>query len=144
MKKEFESRDAKNSINKVRMLEFTELGDHRGHIVVIEGGSDIPFDVKRVFYIYGTSSDVIRGQHANRHSSFCLINVKGKSKVKVIDQEGNDKTLYLDRPNTGIYIPPMIWKDMFDFSSDSVLLVLSDAHYDEGEYIRDYSYFTGE
>lgn len=133
-----------HNINKVRMLEFPQRGDSRGHLVIVEGGIDIPFEIKRAFYIYGSDSDVVRGRHANRNSEFVLINVAGTSKVKVKDGEGNEAVFYLNRPHTGIYIPTMVWKDMYDFSKDSVLLCLSSEHYNPNEYIRDYTEFVRE
>ena len=131
-----------HNMNKVRMLEFDQRGDERGQLVVVEGERDIPFDIKRVFYIYGSDQEVVRGQHANRESEFVLINVAGKSKVKVKDGEGNEAIYCLNRPHTGIYLPTMVWKVMFDFSEDSVLLVLASTHYDASEYIRDYEEFV--
>jgi len=141
MKDEYVAKHSLKTVSDVKMMEFEELGDKRGHLVVVEGCKNIPFEIKRVFYIFGSSPDVIRGQHANARSSFCLINVSGKSKVKVVDQSGNTDVYHLDRPHVGLYIPPMIWKDMYDFSPDSVLLVISDTHYDNKEYIRDYDNF---
>jgi len=132
------------NINKVKMLEFSEKGDERGRLVIIEGGQDIPFEVKRVFYIYGSDKDVMRGQHANRRTEFVLINVAGTSKVKVKDGRGNEVIFCLNRPHTGVYLPAMVWKDMYDFSEDSVLLVLASEHYDAEEYIRDYDAFAYE
>ncbi len=126
----------------VQMLEFQEKGDKRGRLVIVEGMKDIPFDVKRIFYIYGTQKDVVRGQHANLRSEFVLINVAGKSKVRVKDGKGNEGIFSLNRPHTGIYLPNMVWKDMYDFSEDSVLLVLASEHYDAEEYIRDYDKFV--
>lgn len=124
-----------NTIKDVKKIDFKDFGDERGKLVVIEGGMDVPFEIKRVFYIYDSDRDIIRGQHANRESEFVLINVSGQSKVKVFD--GKDSEEYaLDRPMTGIYIPSMIWKDMYNFSEDSVLLVISNEHYKEDEYIR--------
>ncbi len=123
------------------MLEFSEKGDERGHLVIVEGGKDIPFDIKRIFYIYGSDSDVVRGQHANRKTEFVLINVSGTSKVKVMDGKGNEIVYSLNRPHTGVYLPTMVWKDMYDFSEDSVLLCLASEHYDPEEYIRDYDEF---
>lgn len=131
-------------MNEVRMLEFAQHGDDRGHLVIVEGNIDIPFEIKRAFYIYGSKSDVIRGQHANRKTQFVLINVAGKSKVRVRDGEGNEAIYCLNRPHTGIYLPTMVWKDMYDFSEDSVLLVLASEHYDPTEYIRDYNEFAEE
>lgn len=131
-----------HNMNNVRMLDFPQKGDERGQLVIAEGGIDIPFEIKRVFYIYGSDADVIRGQHANRRTEFVLINVAGTSKVKVKDGEGNEAIYCLNRPHTGIYLPTMVWKDMYDFSYDSVLLVLASEHYDPEEYIRDYDEFV--
>ena len=125
------------------IIEFKDLGDERGKLVVIEGKQTIPFEIKRVFYIYGSDHDVVRGQHANRDSEFVLINVAGTSKVRITD--GNEEFIAsLDRPMIGVYIPKMVWKDMYDFSSDSVLLVLASTHYDGKEYIRDYEEYLRE
>ncbi|MCM1065365.1 MAG: FdtA/QdtA family cupin domain-containing protein [Eubacterium sp.] len=124
-----------------RIIEFADLGDERGNLVVIEGdGMDIPFDIKRVFYIYGSDSTVIRGQHANRETEFLLVNVSGSSKVKV-DNGRESAVIELNRPRMGLYLSSMLWKDMYDFSDDSVLLVLAGRHYDEKEYIRDYDVY---
>ena len=125
------------------ILYFGDLGDERGKLVVIEGGQAIPFEIKRVFYIYDSDATVVRGQHANRESEFVLINVAGKSKVRITDGK-EEFVAVLDRPMMGIYIPKMVWKDMYDFSPDSVLLVLASTHYDGGEYIRDYDTYLQE
>lgn len=119
------------------IIEFKDFGDERGKLVVVEGSRSIPFAIQRVFYIYESDSTVVRGQHANKESEFVLINVAGKSKVRITD--GTEEfVVNLDRPMMGVYIPKMIWKDMYDFSEDSVLLVLASTHYDDKEYIRDY------
>lgn len=124
-------------MNKTRVFKFIQLGDSRGHLVVIEGNKDIPFEIARVFYIYGSDSDVVRGQHANKNSEFVLINVSGKSKVK-IDYGNSQEIIELNGPHIGVYIPKMVWKEMYDFSEDSILLVLSSCKYDSKEYVRDY------
>ena len=129
--------------DKCPILQFADLGDERGKLVVIEGGQAIPFEIKRVFYIYESDSTVVRGQHANRESEFVLINVAGKSKVRITDGK-EEFVVELDKPMMGVYIPKMIWKDMYDFSSDSVLLVLASTHYDGNEYIRDYEEYKKE
>ena len=113
-----------------QMLEFPQNGDERGHLVIVEGMQDIPFNIARIFYIYGSEGGVVRGQHANRRSQFVLINVAGSCKVKVKDGRGNEAVFVLNRPHTGIYLPPMLWKDMYDFSPDSVLLCLAIELYD--------------
>ena len=130
-----------HNMNKVQMLEFPQRGDERGHLVIVEGGIDVPFEIKRAFYIYGSDADVVRGCHANRCTEFVLINVAGSSKVKVKDGEGNEAIFCLNRPHTGIYLPTLVWKEMYDFSEDSVLLVLASEHYDPEEYIRDFEEF---
>lgn len=122
-----------------QMLEFQEMGDERGHLVVCEGeGQDIPFDIKRIFYIYGSDPGIVRGQHANKETEFVIINVAGSSKIKVMDGRGNETVFILNKPRTGIYIPRMFWKEMYDFSEDSVLLCLASEHYKADEYIRNY------
>lgn len=130
--------------DSVKILEFPDLGDERGNLVVVEGeGFGAPFDIKRVFYIYGSDDSVVRGQHANRKTEFVLINVAGSSKVRV--DNGCESVIYeLNRPRMGLYLPTMLWKDMYDFSSDSVLLVLASEHYDGQEYIRDYGEYKKE
>lgn len=125
----------------VKLFEFSQCGDERGHLVIIEGEKDIPFKIKRVFYIYGSDATVIRGQHANKKTEFVLINIAGRSKVCVKDGRGNEEVFQLSRPHTGIYLPKLVWKDMYDFSTDSVLLCLASEHYDPEEYIRDYDSF---
>lgn len=129
--------------DKCPIIHFDDLGDERGKLVVIEGGQAIPFEIKRVFYIYDSDDTVVRGQHANRESEFVLINVAGRSKVRITDGE-EEIIVELARPMTGVYIPRMIWKDMYDFSEDSILLVLASTHYDGKEYIRDYEEYLKE
>ena len=129
---------------QIKIIEFADFGDERGNLVVIEGdGMDIPFDIKRVFYIYGSDSEVVRGSHANRETEFLLVNVSGTSKVRV-DNGLEEMIVELNKPRMGLYIPSMLWKDMYDFSADSVLLVLASRHYDGSEYIRDYEEYLKE
>ena len=130
--------------DQIKIIDFMERGDERGNLVVIEGeNQDIPFDIKRVFYIYGSDSTVIRGQHANRRTKFVLINVAGRSKVKV-DNGFETQVISLDKPRMGLFLDTMVWKDMYDFSPDSTLLVLCSEHYDDSEYIRDYDAYIRE
>lgn len=127
-----------SNIENVRFLEFKEYGDEKGNLVVIEGECDVPFEIKRVFYIYGSEFDIIRGKHANKKTKFVLVNVAGKSKIKVKDGKGNEIVYCLNKAKTGLYIPEMVWKEMYDFSSDSVLLCIASEHYSDSEYIRNY------
>lgn len=133
-----------NIKDQYKILEFGEFGDERGNLVVAEGsGRDIPFEIKRVFYLYGSDATIVRGQHANRRTEFVLINVSGTSRVKV-DNGFEQDIIELNKPRMGLYIPTMMWKDMYDFSADSVLLCLASEHYDDAEYIRDYDAFLRE
>lgn len=128
-----------------KLLQFADFGDERGKLVVIEGNDlrGVPFDIRRVFYIYESDSTVVRGQHANRNSEFVLVNVAGSSKVMITD--GKKKEIVeLNQPMEAVYIPRMIWKEMYDFSPDSVLLVLANTHYDSHEYIRNYEEYLKE
>ena len=129
---------------KYKIIEFKEYGDEKGNLVVAEGsGFDVPFDIRRVFYIYGSDPDIKRGNHANRYTQFVLINVSGSSKV-LVDDGFNKEVIVLDKPRMGLYLGTMVWKEMYDFSPDSVLLVLASEHYIESEYIRDYDAFIAE
>lgn len=130
--------------DQIKIMEFPDFGDERGNLVVVEGnGFDIPFAIQRVFYIYGSDAEVIRGRHANRKTEFVMINVSGKSKVKV-DNGYEQQIIELNRPRMGLYLSTMVWKDMYEFSEDSVLLVLASEHYDAEEYIRNYDDFIEE
>ena len=122
-------------------LAFPQHGDERGYLVAIEGGSDVPFEIKRIFYIYGSDEKVVRGRHANKNSQFVLINVAGSCKVRVCDTSGEERVYVLDHPRMGLYLPAKVWKDMYDFSHDSILLCLSSERCDPDEYIRDYDAF---
>ena len=126
-----------------RKLTFPELGDERGNLVVVEGAQDIPFEIKRAFFIYGSDATVVRGCHANRLSEFVLVNVSGSSKVMVTDGERKE-IISLNRPRDGVYIPKMMWKEMYEFSPDAVLMVLASTHYDGNEYIRNYDDYLKE
>lgn len=126
------------------VLEFKEYGDERGNLVVAEGdGKDIPFAIKRAFYIYGSDSEVVRGKHANRLTKFVLINVAGASDV-LVDDGVNKEIIKLDKPRMALFLDTMVWKEMYNFSPDSVLMCLASEHYMESEYIRDYDEFIKE
>lgn len=131
-------------MSRSHMLKFPCHGDERGWLVAIEGSGDIPFDIRRIFYIFGSDCSVVRGKHANRRSEFVLVNVCGSCRVKTVETNGDVQEFVLDKPHTGIYLPKLVWKDMYDFSEDSILLCLSSQHYDNAEYIRDYDVFLKE
>jgi len=125
-----------SAVEEVKLIEFSNLGDERGSLITIEQERQIPFDIKRVFYSYGMDNKSVRGKHANKYSEFCLIALAGSCKVKVLDNQGNEKIFQLDNPAEALYIPKMIWKDMYDFSSSCILLVISNEFYDKNEYIN--------
>ena len=122
-----------------KLLTFHRFGDERGSLVALEGEHNIPFDVKRVFYIFGTKDrSVTRGCHANLYSSFAMVMLKGSCNVLIDDGE-HKEDVRLENPTQGLYIGKMLWKEMYNFSDNSVMAVLSDQHYNKDEYIRDYN-----
>ena len=124
------------------LTEHRILGDHRGKLVAIEGQQDVPFEVKRVFYIYGTQPDVPRGNHSHHQTRQYLISVNGSCKVTLDD--GKQKVTYdLNQPNIGLLQDALVWGVMHDFSADCVLLVLASEYYDEADYVREYDEFLG-
>ncbi len=126
-----------------KLEEFKVLGDHRGQLIALEANRQIPFDVKRVFYIYGTQEGIPRGNHSHYKTKQFLVAVNGSCKVTL--DNGKRKEIFdLNKPNLGLFQDALIWGTMHDFSSDCVLMVLADEHYDESDYIRDYDMFLEE
>jgi dTDP-4-dehydrorhamnose 3,5-epimerase-like enzyme len=122
------------------VYELSKFGDERGFLIPIEQGNNINFDIKRIFYIYNTSSNALRGAHANKFSEFLIIAVSGSCKV-LVDDGIKKEVINLDKPNMALYLNKMVWKEMYDFSNDAVLLVISNKKYNKDEYIRDYNSF---
>ena len=125
---------------KAHKINFQTHGDNQGTLVAIEECKDIPFQIKRVYYMYGTRSDVTRGRHAHKSLQQVLICVNGSCKIR-LDDRNERKVFLLDHPNEGLYISHTIWREMYDFSPDTVLLVLASDFYSESDYIRDYEEF---
>jgi dTDP-4-dehydrorhamnose 3,5-epimerase len=115
-------------------------GDERGRLVAVEQLRDVPFNIRRVYYIYGTSAEVGRGFHAHRSLHQFGICVSGSCRM-VLDDGETRHDIRMEGPQQGLHIDPMVWHEMYDFSPDCVLLVLADAPYDEDDYIRDYAEF---
>lgn len=124
----------------VNIIDLPMLGDDRGQLVAIEENKQVPFDIKRIYYIYGTEKGVARGFHAHKELNQVAICVSGSCKMLLDDGESKS-TILLDNASKGVGIAPMIWHEMHDFSDDCVLLVLASEHYDESDYIRDYENF---
>lgn len=123
-----------------RLIPLDVRGDERGRLVAIEGMSDVPFAIARVYYVYATSLGVTRGLHAHRALNQLAVAVSG-SCTMLIDNGAQRAEVRLDDPAVGLGMGPMIWREMSDFSPDCVLMVLADAAYDEADYIRDYDQF---
>lgn len=123
-----------------KVLNFKIFGDDRGSLTAIEGNKDIPFDIKRVFYIFDTKGqDIIRGNHANRKTKFILVMLSGSCEVKVYNNEGSiQEVVKLDSPDKGLFLNNMVWKEMCNFSDGSVMLVLASELFDKDEYIDTY------
>lgn len=125
---------------KIKTYTFAPHGDDRGQLVAIEAMKDLPFEVKRVYYIYDTLTDVRRGFHAHKNLQQVLLCVNGSCKIHLDD--GTDTAeVTLDKPNEGLYIANNMWREMYDFSPGAVLLVLASQYYDESDYIRNYEDF---
>lgn len=122
---------------------FQPHGDDRGQLVALEEFKDIPFEIKRVYYIYDTLSDVRRGFHAHKNLEQILICIHGSCKI-LLDNGFEKKIVPLEKPYEGLYVANNVWREMFDFSPDAVLLVLASELYDESDYIRDYEEFIKE
>lgn len=126
----------------ISWIDFQTLGDERGSLVALEIGMEkaVPFDIRRVYYIYHTAEGVSRGFHAHRNLKQVAICVAGKCRM-VLDNGSTREETWLDCPTKGLLIESMVWREMHDFSEDCVLLVLASEHYDETDYIRDYNKF---
>ena len=119
------------------MLEFPQHGDERGHLVIVEGQKDIPFDIRRIYYITKVPENTIRGFHAHKELQQVLLCLNGTVKISVSDPF--EKQIFtLDNPSKGLYIGPGLWREMYDFSPAAVLLVIASEYYTEDDYISDY------
>ncbi len=125
---------------EIKMYDFQQHGDKRGMLVALEEMKDIPFEVKRVYYMYDTVAGVRRGYHAHKALQQILIAIHGSCKIHLDD--GTDTAeVVLDKPYEGLYLSNNVWREMYDFSDDAVLMVLASEYYDENDYIRNYHDF---
>lgn len=127
-------------IVQVVKYQFQQHGDERGQLVALEEFKDIPFQIKRVYYMYDTIKDMHRGCHAHKNLEQILFCVCGTCKV-LLDDGMDKKVVILDKPYEGLYISADTWREMYDFSQDAVLMVLASDYYCESDYIRDYDEF---
>lgn len=119
---------------------FQPHGDERGQLVALEENIDIPFAIKRVYYMYDTVKGTVRGKHAHKSLEQILVCIHGSCKV-LLDDGKERKVILLEKPYEGLYVANSMWREMYDFSDDAVLMVLASDFYDENDYIRDYDQF---
>lgn len=125
---------------QVKKYVFQSHGDERGQLVALEEFKDVPFQIKRVYYMYDTIRDMHRGRHAHKNLEQILVCVHGSCKV-LLDDGTEQEIVCLDKPNEGIYISGITWRELFDFSDGAVIMVLASEPYNENDYIRDYDEF---
>ncbi|WP_320152343.1 FdtA/QdtA family cupin domain-containing protein [uncultured Tolumonas sp.] len=128
---------------RIHFLQLQTHGDDRGALIALEQGKNIPFDIKRVYYMFNTGHGVRRGFHAHKALKQVAIAVRGSCRFLLDD--GQEKIdILLDNPSQGLLIESFVWREIYDFSEECVLMVLADKLYDESDYIRDYSEFKAQ
>lgn len=130
----------KTSVYNCNVIELPKIHNRAGNITPLHGNREIPFDIKRVYYLYDVPGGETRGGHAHKKLHQLIIAASGSFDI-VLDDGFIKKTVTLNRPNFGLYIPPSIWRDLNNFSSGAVLLVLASEKYSEEDYIREYNEF---
>ena len=128
------------NIDLCKIIELPKISDPRGNLSFIEGGNQIPFDIQRVYYLYDVPGGAERGGHAHKGLHQLIIAMSGSFDV-VLDDGKNKKRVHLSRSYIGLYVCPMIWRELDNFSSGSVCMVLASNKYDEQDYYRDYAEF---
>lgn len=128
------------SLETCRMIDFPKISDPRGNLTFVEGGSQIPFDIKRVYYLYDVPGGAARGGHAHKDLHQIIIAMSGSFDV-VLDDGKKIRRFHLNRSYSGLYVCPMIWRELDNFSSGSVCMVLASNKYDESDYYREYKTF---
>lgn len=123
-----------------RLVDLPKLGDERGHLTFVEGARHAPFDIRRVYYLYDVPGGSARGGHAHRELQQLIIAVSGSFDV-VLSDAGGERRFSLSRPDQGLYVPRMVWRDLENFSAGAVCLVLASEPYDEADYYRDHDDF---
>ena len=125
------------------LLNFAVHGNYQGSLVALEKGAQFPFDIRRVYYIWGTQKDVVRGHHAHKKLEQVILCVSGSCDF-ILDNGRERTTVHMDNPAQGLYIKHNIWREFTNFSPDCVVVVLASEYYDESDYIRDYEQFKKE
>ena len=125
---------------EVKKIAFPIHGDDRGKLVAIEEMKDLPFEIRRVYYMWDTTNDAVRGKHAHKKLEQILICTSGSCKIH-LDNGYETEEVLLDDPSVGLYLSKDMWREMYDFTPDAVLMVLASQYYDEADYIRNYDEF---
>lgn len=126
------------SLNDCKIIELPKISDPRGNLTFVEGGNQIPFDIRRVYYLYDVPGGAERGGHAHKALSQLIIAMSGSFDV-ILDEGGEKKRFHLNRSYQGLYVCPMMWRELDNFSSGSVCMVLASNIYEESDYYRDYN-----
>lgn len=126
--------------NLVKRIEFTSFDDDRGSLVTLEATKTVPFDIKRVYYIFDTKLGVARGFHAHKALKQVAVCLTGSCSI-LLDDGQNKEEVILDSPKEGLLIEGLVWREMHGFTPDCVLMVLASEYYDEADYIRNYDDF---
>ena len=129
------------TIDDCRIIDLPKISNRRGNITPVEGGNHIPFDIERVYYLYDVPGGAVRGGHAHKQLQQLVVSVMGAFDI-ILDDGYKKKTVRLDRAYFGLYIPNMIWRELENFSSGGICLVLASLPYDESDYYRNYDEFV--
>lgn len=127
-------------MGKLSLVNLRTIGDERGSLIALESNKEVPFEIKRVFYIFGTQQNISRGNHSHYKTKQFLVVVRGSCKI-TLDDGKNKEIFHLNEPNLGLFQDALIWGIMHDFSEDCVLVVFADDFYNESDYIRNYGKF---
>ena len=126
-----------SNFNEVKIVDLPKITDQRGNLTFVEGGQHIPFDIKRVYYLYDVPGGAERGGHAHKELQQLIVAMSGSFDV-VLDDGTEKKRFHLNRSYYGLYVPTMLWRELDNFSSGAVCMVLASNHYDEEDYYREY------
>lgn len=128
------------NLGEVKIINFPQVAEPRGNLSFLEGNNQVPFSIKRIYFLYDVPSGATRGGHAHKKLSELVIALSGSFDV-ILDDGTEKKRIFLNRPHYGLFIPPGLWREIENFSSNSVLLALASDIYNETDYIRDYEVF---
>lgn len=128
------------ALSDCRIIDLPKISEPRGNLTFIEGGRQIPFDIKRVYYLYDVPGGAERGAHGHRSLQQFIVAMSGSFDV-ILDDGSDTKTIHMNRSYYGLYVSPMMWRDITNVSSGAVLMVLASEYYDESDYFRDYGQF---